>query len=373
MTYPRRGSAERKTPVWVGLVIHPNIITLLRNGNLCNTLRKRKKNHKDGKVSGEMLPEEPGDSPVVGSLGSGWPSWSSSQGEALFHPHHGPGELLGAPEGNTNFIICKKLWCRGGNGSIGKPLPGPAPAMQPCLQFSPEHQHGHTWDKKRQRRMRKPQPPAGLGVCDFCSFQGTLKKKVIGKAAAREVALLFVFWFLKLSVETFYSGRRTALSLQNTWLCQKKAFFWGNETLLLEKTIKSHPAHTGSQLRSWGAAAVHPPSPCSQSFIPVHHNGESILVVPTDPSAWADLHSLHSGPWTPTLAQLPCKAPQKPFRLFTWEGAGFPAGAGIVVEEPNVFWCFTGNQQLMRRPQGESWSPGKAEEAMAFKKDELGL
>lgn len=148
--------------------------------------------------------------------------------------------------------------------------------MQPCLQFSPEPQHGHTWDKKRQRRRRKPQPPAGLGVCDFCSFQGASRKKVIGKAAAREVALLFVFWFLKLSVETFCSGRKTALSLKNIWLCQKKAFFGGNETLLLEKTNKSNPAHTGSQLRSWGASVqrgwlsiprVHAPSLSSWSII----------------------------------------------------------------------------------------------------------
>lgn len=69
-------------------------------------------------------------------------------------------------------------------------------------------------------------------------------------------------------------------------------------------------------------------------------------MVPTDSSAWAGLHSLHSGPWTPALVQPSCKDPPKPFGLFAWEGAGFPAGVGIVVEEPNLFWCFTDNQQL---------------------------
>ena len=46
---PGRGAAEGKAPVWVGLVIYPNIITLLRNGNVRSSFRKRKKNHRDRK------------------------------------------------------------------------------------------------------------------------------------------------------------------------------------------------------------------------------------------------------------------------------------------------------------------------------------
>lgn len=97
MTYPRRGSAERKTPVWVGLVIHPNIITLLRNGNLCNTLRKRKKNHKDGKVSGEMLHEEPGDSPAVAAWAVGGQAGAQARGKLCSIRIMGQGSFSGLP------------------------------------------------------------------------------------------------------------------------------------------------------------------------------------------------------------------------------------------------------------------------------------
>lgn len=51
-------------------------------------------------------------------------------------------------------------------------------------------------------------------------------KRAVGKAVAREVALLFLFGFLKLSVETFNFRRKTALSLK-THSCAKKGVFGG--------------------------------------------------------------------------------------------------------------------------------------------------
>lgn len=97
MTYPRRGSAEGKTLVWVDVVIYPNIITLLRNGNLCNILRKRKKNHKDGKISGEMLHKEVGDSHVVPAWAVGGQAGAQASGK--LHSIHtmGQGSSSGLP------------------------------------------------------------------------------------------------------------------------------------------------------------------------------------------------------------------------------------------------------------------------------------
>lgn len=91
--------------------------------------------------------------------------------------------------------------------------------------------------------------------------------------------------------------------------CARKGVLGGNEILLLAKTNKSSPAHTGSRLRSRGAAVqwgwlslvpVHYPSPSQPGD---HPSG------PNHPSAGADLHSLYPGPQTPGLAWLPCKAP----------------------------------------------------------------
>lgn len=46
------------------------------------------------------------------------------------------------------------------------------------------------------------------------------------------------------------------------------------------------------------------------SITPVHHDQESIPVVPTGPSAGADLHSPYPGPRTPSLAWSPCEDPE---------------------------------------------------------------
>ena len=102
--------------------------------------------------------------------------------------------------------------------------------------------------------------------------------------------------------------------------------------------------------------AVQHPSPSSQSVIPVHHDWESIPVVPTASSARADLHSLYRSPWTPTLAQPPCKAPKALQALCTGKGLQFPAGTVIGAEEPAAFWHFAGNQRLFQSKRRESFS-----------------
>lgn len=125
-----------------------------------------------------------------------------------------------------------------------------------------------------------PQPSAGSAVGIFCSFQEGLRKRAVSKAVAWKVALLFLFGFPKLSVETFNFRRKTVLSLKTTAVPEKA--FWGEmRYFCLQRQTKAAQltlaAGSGAGEQQCGGDGC----PSCQSVIPVHHNREIIPVVPT--------------------------------------------------------------------------------------------